>query len=70
MKKLFVLLILLLFFGRSQATDIEAPPYRYIRRRWMGTSNRGVYKLSAITVVFYTNGIVVAYRGEFVFIWR
>ena len=24
MKKLFVLLILLLFFGRSQATDIEA----------------------------------------------
>ena len=33
----------------------------------MGTSNRGVYKLSAITVVFYTNGIVVAYRGEFVF---
>ena len=64
MKKLFVLLILLLFFGRSQATDIEA------RTGILGGDGWGVYKLSAITVVFYTNGIVVAYRGEFVFIWR
>ena len=29
----------------------------------MGTSNRGVYKLSAITVVFYTNGIVAAHTA-------
>ena len=51
MKKLFVLLILLLFFGRSQATDIEARTGILGGDGW-GTSNRGVYKLSAITVVF------------------
>ena len=33
----------------------------------MGASDGGVYKLSTITVVFYTNGIVAAYRREFVF---
>ena len=36
----------------------------------MGASDGGVYKLSTITVVFYTNGIVAAYRREFVFIYN
>lgn len=69
MKKLFVLLILLLFFGRSQATDIEARTGILGGDGW-GLQTGGVYKLSTITVVFYTNGIVAAYRREFVFIWR
>lgn len=73
MKKLFVLLILLLSFGRSQAADIEARTGILGGDGWglqMGASDGGVYKLSTITVVFYTNGIVAAYRREFVFIWR
>ena len=68
MKKLFVLLILLLFFGRSQATDIEARTGILGGDGW--GLQTGAYITSAITVVFYTNGIVAAYRREFVFIWR
>ena len=69
MKKLFVLLILLLFFGRSQATDIEARTGILGGDGW-GLQTGAYINFSAITVVFYTNGIVAAYRREFVFIWR
>ena len=68
MKKLFVLLILLLSFGRSQAADIEARTGILGGDGW--GLQTGAYITSTITVVFYTNGIVAAYRREFVFIWR
>ena len=71
MKKLFVLLILLLFFGRSQATDIEARTGILGGDGW-GLQTGAYINFSAIrTVCFYNEiGIVAALRREFVFIWR
>ena len=69
MKKLFVLLILLLFFGRSQATDIEARTGILGGDGW-GLQTGAYINFPQSRLFFYTNGIVAAYRREFVFIWR